>query len=85
MQPTGAKSSYYSSLLQAPGTPSLDRPIETWAGMKIIVVPISIRSLDAHKLACSKVWILEAQQNQYFTASLPAHWEYSSSISVITT
>lgn len=62
MQPTGAKSSYYSSLLQAPGTPSLDCPIETWAGMKIIVVPISIRGLDAHKLACSKVWILEAQQ-----------------------
>jgi len=65
MQPTGAKSSYYSSLLQAPGTPSLDRPIETWAGMKIIVVPISIRSLDAHKLACSKVWILEAQQTNF--------------------
>lgn len=65
MQPTGAKSSYYSSLLQAPGTPSLDCPIETWAGMKIIVVPISIRGLDAHKLAGSKVWILEAQQTNF--------------------
>lgn len=55
MQPTRVKPSNNLSLLQGPEITPLAYLLETWAGMRNELVPMSDKSLDAHMLTCSNM------------------------------
>lgn len=76
MQPTRVKSSNNSSLLQTPEITCLVYLLETWAGMRNVLVPISDKSLDAHMLTCSNMLILEVQKPEFLQLCSPhSEWE----------
>jgi len=55
MQPTRVKSSNNSSLLQGPEMTTLAYLLETWAGLRNELVPISDNSSEVHTLTCSNM------------------------------